>query len=57
TSTGVGAASVRVRWCLVFPSASCPVFSHTCGNIDLALCECGLANCVTVCYLLGMSCY
>ncbi|KAL7872459.1 hypothetical protein SRHO_G00074420 [Serrasalmus rhombeus] len=48
-STGVGASSVRVRWCLVF--FSCPVFSRTCGNIDLVLCECGLANCVTVCYL------
>ncbi|KAL7835663.1 hypothetical protein SRHO_G00280100 [Serrasalmus rhombeus] len=43
----------HVRWCLVFFSVSCTVFSHTCGNIDLVLCECGLANCVTVRYLLA----
>ncbi|KAL6467184.1 hypothetical protein MHYP_G00249880 [Metynnis hypsauchen] len=39
----------------VFLSSSCPNFSLPCGNIDLVLCECGLADCVTVHYLPGMS--
>ncbi|KAL6472424.1 hypothetical protein MHYP_G00186120 [Metynnis hypsauchen] len=33
--------------------SSCPIFSLPCGNIDLVLCECGLADCVTVHYLPG----